>query len=107
MRKPTTPPTAWMPSDSVDICVLLTLYSPFGVSFTHPLGENRQAFVCDWSRSERTNLGRFVGRIGWSDCDGRTEITGFEAMRAAGTNAKPLFGILVASQGLEPRTQGL
>ena len=41
-------------------------------------------FVCDCSRSERTILGRFVGRIGWSDCDGRTEITGFESMRAAG-----------------------
>ena len=44
--------------------------------------------MCDWSRSERTNLWRFVGRIGWGDCDGRTEITGFEAMRAGSTNAK-------------------
>ena len=44
--------------------------------------------MCDRARSERTILWRFVGRIGWSDCDGSTEITGFEAMRATGTNAK-------------------
>ena len=63
-------------------------WSPLGCPTGHPLGENRQDFVCDCSRSERTNLGRFIGRIGWIDYDGRAEITGFEAMRAADTNAK-------------------